>query len=123
VLSPHKDAGVTHSMKLARCIGNKHLGYCPQCYCLVSYRYGCDFHGCRGEELLTKLPRNMNEKKEKWFEDKMLNPRSAGAQIVEMTPAVAGEVVDAHKPGAAYQVDSEADFDDHTQEHRQAPAF
>lgn len=40
-----------------------------------------------------------------------------------MTPAVAGEAVDAHEPGAAYHVDSEAVFDDHAQEHRQAPAF
>jgi len=124
VPSPRKDAGATHTVDLVRCIRGKHLGYCPQCYCLVSFRYGCDFHGSKGEELLTKLPRNANQQRDQRVRNEMLDRGFAGTQPVATVPAEDGEAnnVDDDDDAAAHKDDVEAPAYDHAQVYGQAPA-
>ncbi|KAK5321619.1 hypothetical protein LTR70_004009 [Exophiala xenobiotica] len=121
---PRKDAGATHTVDLVRCIRGKHLGYCPQCYCLVSFRYGCDIHGSKGEELLTKLPRNANQQRDQRVRGGMLDPGVAGTQPVATAPAEDGEAnnVDDDDDAAAHKDEVEAPAYDHAQVHGQAPA-
>lgn len=35
-----------------RCIEQKHMGGCPQCGLLSSYKDGCIHHGIKGEDLI-----------------------------------------------------------------------
>lgn len=100
-------------MNLGRCIQKKHLGYCPQCYCLTSYRHGCDLHGHKGEELLTSLRKNVNEQRAQQAKNGMLDPRAAAAD---------GEAVNASNDATAHDADFEAAAHNHAQIHGQGPA-
>ncbi|KAK5094604.1 hypothetical protein LTR24_003545 [Lithohypha guttulata] len=88
------------------------------------FRYGCDIHGSKGEELLTKLPRNANQQRDQRVRGGMLDPGVAGTQPVATAPAEDGEAnnVDDDDDAAAHKDEVEAPAYDHAQVHGQAPA-
>lgn len=53
--SPHKEQAKTHAINKT-CIKKHHVAYCPNCYNLVSYLYGCSVCKYKGTELEDKRP-------------------------------------------------------------------